>query len=86
MSTGAPARATDLDVHEVEDGLVVYQPVRDRVHYLNQTSAVVFELCTGENTEDAIVELVQAAWGLDDPPHDEVMTCLTQLRDEEIVR
>jgi Coenzyme PQQ synthesis protein D (PqqD) len=86
MSTGTPTRATDLDIHEVEDGLVVYQPARDRVHYLNQTSAVVFELCTGKNTEDVIVGLVQAAWGLDHPPRNEVMTCLTQLRDEEIVR
>jgi hypothetical protein len=86
MGDGRPARAGDLEVHEVEDGLVVYQPARDRVHYLNQTSAVVFELCTGTNTESAIVELVQAAWGLPDAPRDEVMTCLTQLRDEEIVR
>jgi hypothetical protein len=86
MSNGCPTRVKGLDVHEVEDGLVVYQPGRDRVHYLNQTSAVVFELCTGKNSEDAIVELVQAAWGLDQPPRDEVMTCLAQLRDEEILR
>jgi hypothetical protein len=86
VSDGRPARVTGLDVHEVDDGLVVYQPGRDRVHYLNQTSAVVFELCSGENTEAAIVQLVQDAWGLPDPPRDEVMTCLAQLRDEEIVR
>jgi hypothetical protein len=86
MSEDRPERAKDLEVHEVEDGLVVYQPGRDRVHYLNQTSAVVFELCTGANAVDAIVELVQGAWGLPEPPCGEVTTCLAKLRDEEIVR
>jgi hypothetical protein len=86
VSNARPKCAKGLDVHEVEDGLVVYQPDRDRVHYLNQTSAVVLELCTGKNTDDRIVELVQAAWDLDDPPRDEVMTCLEQLRAEGVVQ
>jgi len=86
MSDEHPTRSKGLDVHEVEDGLVVYQPDRDRVHYLNQTSTVVFELCTGKNTDDRIVELVQAAWGLDQAPRDEVMTCLGQLRAEGVVQ
>lgn len=86
MSEAHPKRAAGLDVHEVEDGLVVYQPDRDRVHYLNQTSAVVFELCTGEHTEDRIVELVQAAWGLPELPRQEVTTCLEQLRAEGVVQ
>ena len=86
MSNERPKRAKGLDVHEVEDGLVVYQADRDRVHYLNQTSAVVFEFCTGKNTNDDIVGLVQAAWELAEPPRNEVMTCLLQLRAEGVLR
>ena len=40
-------RADGLDVNEVPDGYVVYQTAADRVHYLNKTAAIVFELCDG---------------------------------------
>lgn len=86
MKQARPSRVEQLDVYEVEDGLVVYQMATDRVHYLNQTAAVVFELCTGEHTEDQIVELVREGWGLAAPPRDEVLACLAQLRAEGVVR
>jgi hypothetical protein len=75
-----------LDVHEVEDGLVVYDPATDRVHYLNATATLVFELCTGEHDEGEIVDLVRAAWQLPESPEDEVRACLAQLRDESVIR
>ena len=37
MSLSHPARAEHLDVHDVENGLVVYDTNTDRVHYLNAT-------------------------------------------------
>jgi hypothetical protein len=40
-------RAEGLDVDEVSDGYVIYQTGSDRVHYLNKTAAIVFELCDG---------------------------------------
>ena len=80
-----PQRADGLEVHEVEDGLVVYQSATDRVHYLNATAAVVFELCTGDNSERDIETLVADAWDLPAPPHDEVQECLEQLRAEGLV-
>ena len=40
-------RAEGLDVNEVPDGYVIYQTEADRVHYLNKTAAIVFELCDG---------------------------------------
>jgi hypothetical protein len=80
-----PLRADGLEAHEVDDGLVVYHESTDRVHYLNQTAAVVFELCTGDHTEREIEDLVADAWGLSDPPHAEVQACLEQLRAEGVV-
>lgn len=88
QSTGRSSRPkiTDgLEPHEVDDGLVVYHAATDRVHYLNPTAAVVFELCTGEHTEEEIEALVGEAWGLPDAPHDEVQACLAQLRAEGVV-
>jgi hypothetical protein len=85
MSEQKPTRVAGLESHEVEDGLVVYQIATDRVHYLNAVASVVFELCTGEHTVDEIEQLVGAAWGLDESPHEEVTACLEQFRSESLV-
>ena len=86
MSTECPAQTEGLDAYEVDDGLVVYQTTADRVHYLNASATVVFELCNGTHTDDEIVELVRAAWGLAEPPREEVLACLAELRAEGVVR
>jgi Coenzyme PQQ synthesis protein D (PqqD) len=80
-----PVMARDLELNEVADGYIVYQPDRDRVHYLNQTAAVVLELCNGENAEADIPELVRLAWDLPEPPVDEVADCLEGLRKEGLI-
>ena len=69
----------------MSDGLVVYQADPDRVSYLNATAAVVFELCTGENTESEIADLVGRAYGLAEPPARDVASCLEHLQLEGIV-
>jgi hypothetical protein len=80
-----PRRADEIEINPVEDGFVVYDPRRDRVHHLNPTASVVLELCSGEIDLDEIVSLVQAAYDLDEPPEREVGDCLRQLRDEGLV-
>ncbi len=80
-----PKQVPGLEVSEVADGLVVYQPDPDRVHYLNNTAAVVFELCTGENTHEQIAELLGRAFTLEHTPRQEVDTCLEYLSREGIV-
>jgi len=80
-----PAPADGLDVHEVEDGFVVFDGATDRVHYLNPTATVVFSLCDGTRTAAQIAELVQSAWELDAPPLDDVVACVAQLRDEGVL-
>ncbi|MBV8358232.1 MAG: PqqD family protein [Deltaproteobacteria bacterium] len=80
-----PVMAPDLELNEVADGYIVYQPDRDRVHYLNQTAAVVLELCNGKNAEADIPELVRLAWDLPEPPTEEVADCLKGLRQESLI-
>ena len=58
-------RASNLEVHEVPDGYIVYQQERDRVHYLNTTAAIIFELCDGTHESDDIVARVAKAFELD---------------------
>lgn len=61
-----PCRIPGLLVEEDPAGLVVSDPSRRRVHHLNSAAAIVFEYCTGDNTEQDIgMELTSIAPGLD---------------------
>ena len=77
-----PRQAEQLDITEVDDGLVVFEPTARRVHHLNVTATLVFELCTGDNSIDEIIGVVQTAFRLDEPPTDEVQTVVESLRKE----
>lgn len=81
-----PVQVPGLEINEVADGLVVYQGTDERVHYLNHTASVVFELCTGENTEGEIASLLGNAFDLATAPEVEVQACLTHLREQGIIR
>ena len=86
MSENTPEPVADLDVNEVEDGLVIFDPATERVHYLNGTAALVFTLCTGEHDAAAIAELVRRIFQLAEAPASEVDACLEQLRGEGLIR
>ncbi|MEQ1700081.1 MAG: PqqD family protein [Ilumatobacteraceae bacterium] len=80
-----PTQLTGLDITETDDGLVVFQPTTRRVHHLNVTAALVFELCTGGNTEEQIVSLLQQAFALDTAPTAEVASVIASLRSEQLI-
>lgn len=80
-----PTAADRLEVNRTADGVIVLDPVRGRAHQLNQTAAVVFELCTGKHSIALIVQLIQEMYELPAPPTDEVEQCLDHLRREGIV-
>lgn len=86
MPEANPRRVDGVEVNEVTDGYVVYDPRVDKVHYLNHTAALVLECCTGENTTDEIVRVLQSAFELAEPPVRETQECLDQLRDAGLVR
>jgi hypothetical protein len=86
VSDERPEPVEGLDVHEVDDGLVVYHADTDRVHYLNPTAAVVLTLADGTRTGEELAAMVQAAWELDTPPLADVRECVEQLRTEGVLR
>jgi hypothetical protein len=81
-----PRRAEGMEINEVADGYVVYDPIRDRVHYLNHTAVLIIELCTGAVPAGELPFLVQAAFGLPEAPVDEVNGCLDRLLQEGLIR
>jgi len=81
-----PCAVEALDVTEVADGLVVYDPERERVHYLNASAAVVFTLCDGARDRSSIVEATTRVCGTDVISPRDVEACIAQLEDERVVR
>jgi FkbM family methyltransferase len=80
-----PRKVVGIAVNDVPEGLVVVDPRGRRVHHLNQTAALVFEMCTGTNELAEIAARLQEAFGLGSPPMTEVADCLRHLHDEGLV-
>jgi hypothetical protein len=80
-----PTKLDGVEISEVADGLVVYQDASERVHYLNHTAALVYDLCNGAHSELEIAQFISQAYGLDDSPIHEVRSCLEVLRREGVV-
>lgn len=79
MLSDRPQVEPGLEVNEVRDGLTVFDSVADRIHYLNQTAAIVFTLCDGRRSVSDMAAFLAEAFKLDEPPLNEVQDCVGQL-------
>ena len=68
------------------DGLVVYQSEPEQVHYLNSTSAVVFELCDGTHSVRDIADTVRDVFSLPEAPIGDVQACVDDLLGKGVIR
>ncbi|MEM8994351.1 MAG: PqqD family protein [Acidobacteriota bacterium] len=80
-----PTREPGLEIEPAGDGFIVYDEDRQRVHYLNHTAALVFELSTGELDLRGISEWMAKAYGLDEPPTEDVESALRELVAEGLI-
>ncbi|MDX6330390.1 MAG: hypothetical protein QOI83_2773 [Streptomycetaceae bacterium] len=80
-----PVRAEGIEVNEVADGLLVYQAEPECVHQLNNTAAIVFELCDGTNTVADISNQLAEAFGLNGLPAGLAEGCIADLQSKGIV-
>lgn len=72
-------RPENLDVHETEDGLIVFDPATDRVHHLNYSAGILFELCTEAHDAAELAQMAAALYELDLLPTEEIEAGLRQL-------
>ena len=80
-----PRAVEGAETNEVADGFIIYQSERDRVHYLNQTAAILLTLCNGRNRVSDIPELLRLAFDLSEAPVGETRDCLEQLITEGLI-
>lgn len=78
-------RASGIEIRAAPDGIVVYDPARDRLHYLNPTAALLLESCDGTLAAAELPALLAAAFDLPAPPTGEVENCLTTLLDQGLL-
>ena len=74
-----------LDVHEAEDGLIIFNPGTDRVHHLNSTAGVVFSLCDQPRSGLALIESFTELFDLEQHSAQAVQTVLAQLSEEGVL-
>jgi len=85
MTPEHPTVVDDLDINETDDGLIIYVPATDRVHYLNTTASVVLQLCDGSRSPAEIAAEVGELFELDVVPVAETEDCLDRLGREGLV-
>lgn len=85
MSDRAPRKAASLEVHEADDGLVIYDPVHDMVHHLNPSAAIIFDLCDGARDVEAIATTLSEAYRMGGPARDQALAGLKELADRNLI-
>jgi hypothetical protein len=57
-----PRQKTGFHLERMENELLLYHPSETRILYFNQTASLVWELCDGSRSTQAIVDLLCQAY------------------------
>lgn len=76
-----PYPNSDFNLEEIDNELLLYHPARTRAVYLNQTAALVWQLCDNERSVGEIVSLIEEHYPETDNVKDDVESTLRQLSD-----
>jgi hypothetical protein len=60
-----PKRQTDLQQKKVADDEIVFDPVTQKFHFLNETAAFVLNACNGEKTCEQIAAILTERYRVD---------------------
>ena len=63
-----PKQTDALNMSTVDEGLVVKDHARNRVHYLNHTAGFVLMMCDGKKSVPTIASLVRSQFELEESP------------------
>jgi hypothetical protein len=74
------------EITQMPDGYVVYQGSREKVHYLNPTAAIIYELCGERMPIGDIADYLRASFSLPAPPTTEVEACIESLLTENLIK
>lgn len=78
-------QADGLEISHTPDGWVIYRQESDRVHFLNLSAALVFELCNGRHTVAEIERILSETGVLPEAANDQLGACIASLLEEGLV-
>nr|WP_246715080.1 PqqD family protein [Aestuariivirga litoralis] len=70
---------TMLEKTQTPDGLILFQPESEKIHHLNATASMVFNLSDGTRSLGAIASAMQEAYALPQAPMAETLACAENL-------
>lgn len=80
-----PNQIDGLEISAAEQGLVVNDNHRGKVHYLNHTAGLVLTLCDGKNSIETIADLLQKQFDLPESPAQDVRDAIDEFVEEGFV-
>jgi len=57
-----PKRDPEYHLEEIDGELLLYNPSKTQTLYLNETAAIIWQLCDGKRSEREIVEMLVASF------------------------
>lgn len=85
MPSNPPCKRAGLEIAEAAGGFVLHDAERGRVHYLNNTAALIYELCDGRTPVDEIALLLQDIFGPQSSLEEQVQLYVASLREEHLI-
>ncbi|HSH41281.1 MAG TPA: PqqD family protein [Arenicellales bacterium] len=80
-----PSANTEFSLEEIDDELLLYHPAKTKAVYLNETAALVWQLCDSKRSVDEIVTLLEENYPESDTVRSDVEKTLQQLADNGAV-
>lgn len=87
MNSQAIPRANDeFSLEEIDDELLLYHPAKTKAVYLNETAALVWQLCDSKRSVAEIIALLEENYPESDTIQSDVEQTLQQLADNGAVK
>ncbi len=81
-----PRKKDNLEIKEVEEDLILYDPLKDAVFLLNNTAKIMLEMCDGNFTVLEMVDIISETLNLDRRKVlEDLKKSLNELRKKDIV-
>lgn len=80
-----PCANTEFSLEEIDDELLLYHPAKTKAVYLNETAALVWQLCDSKRSVAEIVSLLKENYPDSDTIQGDVEQTLQQLADNGAV-
>ena len=62
METQIPRQASDFELQEFEDELLLYHPARTATFYLNPQAALIWRMCDGSRSVAGLIAVLEEAY------------------------